>query len=77
MAVGGTVALIHLGWSLLVMLGWATGLMDFLFSLHFLSNPYVVQVFDLGKALMLVVVTGVFGYVMGWVFAWVWNMVKK
>jgi len=26
---------------------------------------------------MLVVVTGIVGYVLGWVFAWVWNKLHK
>ena len=77
MTVGATMAVMHLGWSLLVMMGWATVLMDFIFSMHFLSNPYVVQVFDLGKALMLVIVTFAVGYVIGWVFSWIWNMMLK
>ena len=71
---GATIGLWHLVWSCMVMLGWAQGLLDFIFSLHFLSNPYVLQMFDLTKAVMLVVVTFVVGYVLGWVFTMIWNM---
>lgn len=77
MVVGATFALMHLAWSVLVMMGWATGLIDFMLSLHFLSNPYTVQIFDMGKALTLVVVTFGVGYVLGWVFASMWNTVMK
>ena len=51
--------------------------MDLIFSLHFLSNPYVLQTFDITKAFMLVIVTFVVGYVFGWVFSWIWNMMLK
>ncbi len=74
MVVGLLLALVHFGWSMLVMLGLAAGLLDFVFSLHFLSNPYVLQPFDWGKAVMLWVLTFVVGYVAGWLFTWVWNM---
>lgn len=74
---GVTLGLMHAFWALLVALGWAQGLMDFVFSLHFLSNPYVLQMFDPMKALMLVVMTFVVGYVVGWVFTMIWNMMMK
>lgn len=77
LVVGSTLGLLHLAWSLIVMMGWAQVLLDFVFSLHFLSNPYVLQMFDWGKALTLVIVTFVVGYVVGWVFTWIWNMMKK
>jgi hypothetical protein len=77
LVVGSTFGLMHFLWSFLVMMGFAQGLMDFIFSLHFLSNPYVLQMFDLGKALMLIIVTFVVGYVVGWIFTWIWNMMVK
>lgn len=77
LVIGVTFGLMHLLWSLAVMLGWAQAYMDFVLSLHFLSNPYVLQTFDVGKAIMLVVVTFVVGYVLGWVFTWIWNMMVK
>lgn len=77
LVLGISFGLFHLVWSLLVMLGWAQGFMDFIFSLHFLSNPYVLQMFDVTKALMLVVITFIVGYVLGWVFTVVWNMMLK
>ncbi len=77
LVVGSTFGLVHLMWSMLVMMGWAQGLMDFIFSLHFLSNPYVLQMFDVGKALMLIAVTFVVGYVLGLIFTGIWNMMMK
>jgi len=77
LVVGISVGLMHLLWSVMVMMGWAQWYMDFIFSLHFLSNPFVLQAFDMGKALMLVTLTFVIGYVMGWFFSWIWNMMAK
>ena len=77
LVVGLSLGLLHLVWSLLVMVGWAQGIMDFILSLHFLSNPYVMQTFDVTKALMLVFITFIVGYVVGWVFTVIWNMMLK
>lgn len=67
----------HLLWSTLVVLGLAQGLLDFIFSMHMLANPYQVTGFDLTKAAMLIVITFVVGYVVGYIFAHVWNKIHK
>lgn len=77
LALGGLIALVHLAWSLMVMFGWAKMWMDFIFGLHFLNNPFVLNSFSWGTALMLVIITGIVGYILGWIFAWVWNMLHK
>ena len=74
---GVTFGVFHAFWAVLVMLGWATGLLDFIFSLHFLDNPYTLQPFDLGRAVMLIVVTAAVGYAVGYLFAMIWNMMGK
>lgn len=75
--VGATVSVMHIAWSLVVFFGLANLYLDFIFSLHFLSNPFVVQPFDWGKAVMLWVITFVVGYLVGWVSGVIWNMVGK
>lgn len=67
----------HLGWSILVALNLAQGLLDFIFGLHMIANPYQVTGFDLMKAGTLVVVTFAVGYGVGFVFASVWNKVHN
>lgn len=67
----------HLAWSVLVAAGLAQPLLDFVFSLHMIANPYQVTGFDLTKAATLVVITFVVGYVVGYIFAHVWNKVHK
>lgn len=67
----------HLLWSILVALGLAQGLLGFIFGLHMLANPYQVTGFDVSKAGILIVITFAVGYVVGLVFANVWNKVHK
>lgn len=74
LAFAGMFAVIHAVWALMVYVGMAKGFMDWIFGLHFLSFQYSINTFDFGNALMLVIVTGVIGYIAGYVFAWLWNL---
>ncbi len=65
----------HLGWSILVALGLAQSLLDFAFWVHMLANPYQVTGFTITQAGTLVVLTAGIGYLVGWIFATVWNSV--
>lgn len=67
----------HLVWSVLVLLGWAQPLLDFIFWVHMIANPYQVTGFDLTRAVLLIVVTFAVGYIGGWVFATLWNKMHK
>ncbi len=73
LAFGALFGCIHLAWSLLIMFGWAQGLMDFIFNLHMINPVYVVSAFNVWTALTLIVVTAVIGYILGLVFGWLWN----
>jgi hypothetical protein len=74
---GATVCIMHIVWSLAVLTGVANWYLDFILSLHFVSNPFVIQSFDLGKAIILWAITFVAGYLVGWVFGIVWNTLLK
>ena len=63
----------HLVWALLVAAGWAQPLIDFIFWIHFVKPVYVIQKFNIGIALLLVGITAAIGYVIGWIFATLWN----
>jgi len=63
----------HLVWALLVAAGWAQPLIDFIFWIHFVKPVYVIQKFNIGIALLLVGITAAIGYVIGWIFAILWN----
>lgn len=75
LAFGGFMGLMHAFWSLCVGMGFAQPLLDFIFRLHMIKNPYMVMAFNAGTALTLIVVTACIGVVMGYLFAWLWNMV--
>ena len=77
LGLGSLFGLLHLLWALMVGLGFAQECMDWIFSLHFLDNPYTVQTFDIMTALILVVVTSIVGFVVGFVFATLWNYWQK
>jgi len=65
--------LFHALWSLFVLLGFAQVILDFIYGIHFLNNPFTVASFNLVTALTLIVFTSAVGYVAGWVFAIIWN----
>ncbi len=70
---GSFLGLLHLLWSVLVATGLSQALLDFIFKLHFLNNPFTLQSFDVGTAALLVVMTAVIGYIVGWFLAFLWN----
>lgn len=73
LAVGTTAALLHVIWSILVVIDWAEPFLAFVLNLHFLDNPYLMEPFDLGKSLVLIVLSFIVWYVIGYVFATIWN----
>jgi len=70
---GSFLGLWHLAWSLLVAANLAQTLLDWIYTLHFLNNPFRVAAFDFATAALLVSVTAVVGYIFGWVLALLWN----
>lgn len=68
---------IHLFWSLLVVAGWAQPVMDFVFWAHFIRPVYVIEPFQLTRALALLCLTTASGFVLGTLFAWVWNALHE
>ena len=62
----------HALWSILVWIGAAQSLMDFIFRLHMITPPYKIATFHLGTAAALVLVTAGIGYMMGWVVGSIW-----
>jgi len=65
----------HLCWALLVATGLAQSVIDFVFWMHFIKPVYVIGTFNLAIALVLIAVTTVLGFVLGFVFSVLWNKV--
>ncbi len=74
---GFLISFFHLFWSILVALGVAQALLDFVFNLHMLDVPMTVASFNLAKALGLVIITFIAGYIFGWLMAFFWNKCFK
>ncbi len=77
LVLGGLFGLWHALWSLLVAIGAAKPLMDWVFTLHMIRVQYTLLPFDPTKAIVLVVVTAIMGYVMGWLAGAIWEKVAK
>lgn len=67
----------HLCWSILVALRWAQPVIDFVFWMHFIKPIYVIEPFETVRAVILIVVTAGIGFVIGWVFALIWNALHR
>jgi len=67
----------HLCWSILVVIRWAQPIVDFVFWMHFIKPIYVIEPFEITRAAILIVVTAGFGFVVGSMFALVWNALHK
>ena len=74
---GFLISFMHLVWSILVVLGVAQVLLNLVLNIHMISVPVVVEPFNFIKALELIIVTFVVGYVFGWMMAFFWNKCVK
>jgi hypothetical protein len=77
LSLGSFAGFTHLIWSILLAIGWAKPLLDFILNVHHISLNYSLLTFSLGRAVLLIVVTFAVGYVFGFVFATIWNMHTK
>ncbi len=68
---------VHILWSVLVALGLAQGLLDFILWAHMVSIPHEVTSFNVVQAGTLVIVTFVVGFSAGWIIGTAWNKVNK
>jgi hypothetical protein len=70
-------AVVHLFWAVLVAAGWGQVLLDFIFWIHHIKPTYVVEHFEVSRALLLVTFTFLSGYCCGAVLAVVWNRLHR
>jgi len=78
-AVGLFVALLHALWALVVAIA-PTAMQDYLnwiFPMHFIGNVFQILPFNFLNAIILVVMAFIGGYVFGWLFAAIWDLLVK
>lgn len=74
---GFLIAFMHLVWSILVALGIAQVWLNFILNVHMMSMPITIMSFNILKALGLIIVTFIVGYIFGWLMAFFWNKCFK
>ena len=79
LAVGFFMALAHAVWSLCVAVipSYLQTFLDWVFKLHAIEPVWILTAFNFMNAILLVIVTFIFGYIVGFVFAWLHNLVHK
>jgi hypothetical protein len=75
--IGALVGGWHLAWSILVLLGWAQPIIDFIFWAHMIQPVYVIKSFNLLAAITLIVITAGTGYIFGFVGTVIWNRLRR
>jgi hypothetical protein len=70
-------ALMHAFWAVLIYVGSAQNFLNWIFSLHMVNTAVTVTGMNMMTAVMLIVVTFVFGAVFGGLFAKIWNWAGK
>jgi hypothetical protein len=66
----------RLVWSLLVVIGWAQPILDFIFWAHMIKPVYLVKPFD-AVADSLIAITAVIGYGFGFLGGVIWNRLHR
>ena len=67
----------HLLWSALVLVGWAQPVIDFIFWIHFIKPVYLIEPFNTGIAIVLIVATAATGYIIGFFAGVLWNRIHS
>lgn len=67
----------HLVWSLLVATGLGQTLSEFILWAHMIHLAVTIGPFDLKASIILIAVTAIFGYVVGYVASVVWNRMHR
>jgi len=77
LVIGALIGGWHFVWSVLVLLGSAQPILDFIFWAHMIKPVYFVKPFDPVAAVTLIVITAVIGYVFGFLGAVIWNRLHR
>lgn len=76
--IGGlTLAAFHACWIMIVASGWAQPILDFIFKLHMLNSPFIVQPFSIMLSLELLALTFIIGAFYGVIFSLIRKSITK
>jgi hypothetical protein len=75
--IGALIGSWHFVWSLLVGIGWAQPIIDFIFWAHMIKPVYVVKSFNLAATVTLIAITALIGYMFGFVGGVIWNKLHR
>jgi hypothetical protein len=64
---------LHFLWLVLIYMGMAQVVIDFIFKIHMLNSPLQVQQFEWSYALLLIAVT----FSAGAMYGWLYSVIKK
>ncbi len=77
LAFGALLGCWHAMWSVIVALGWAQSVVDFVFWMHIMKPVLLIAPFNILTALVLVAVTAAIGYIGGFALAVMWNWLHR
>ncbi len=77
LVIGALIGGWHVVWALLVLIGWAQPILDFVFWAHMIKPVYFVKPFDSVAAITLIAITAAIGYLFGFFGAVMWNRVHR
>ena len=68
---------LHFAWLVLVYMGIAQMVMDFIFKIHMLNSPLQVQPFEWPYAILLITITFSVGALYGWLYSVIQKLVNQ
>ena len=68
---------LHFAWLVLVYMGIAQVVMDFIFKIHMLNSPLQVQPFEWSYAFILIAITFSVGAIYGWLYSVIQKLVNQ
>lgn len=76
-AFGSLVAILHIGWVLVVAANFGQTLVDFALRIHFFTPNTAVEPFELGRALVLIAVAFSAAFIVGTLGGAIWNSFNR
>lgn len=75
--IGAMMGGIHLLWSLFVAAGWGQSILNFFFWMYFIKPIDLIEPFESARALTLVAISSIIGFVLGSFAARLWNRFRE